>query len=354
MENYVQMNKKLLFITPIFKKDINEDNVVPFICLFTQNFNVEKNVDIDVLSLMYPFTKKKYKINNINVYPIGGNFNKSLRQIPMLLKAILKGLALCRKNKYDGILCFWYRESALVGLVLSKVFKLKLLVWMHGQDINKSNKYIKLLKIPKHKLVMISSIQRDLFYKFHNIRVQKIANNAVFKELFPSINTSRRAIDIIGVGSLGVLKNYSFFIDIVHKLNINDLKCIIIGGGEEMDNLKEQIIRLNLSNNITLLGRKTHKEVLKYLNNSKLFLHTSKFEGNASVLQEALYSGCNVVSSIDLESSINIEPFFFSVDENKIIEKIKYYLNNTKNYKRIEHFKIENTYDVFYNSFYND
>jgi len=347
------MSKRLLFISPIFPKNVNEDHVVPFISQFTQQFATTTEIKIDVLSLMYPFSSAKYTLGNVTVYPIGSNFKPIFRQIPFLVKAILKGRSLHKQNKYDGILCFWYRESALVGKALGYLLQIKQVVWMHGQDINKDNKYISLLKIPHQQLVMISLQQSDFFFQNHKIRVRKIANVAVTRSLFPAFNTDERIYDVVGVGNLGALKNYSLFLDIISLLDRNNYNIIIIGDGEEMDMLKEKSKQLGLEN-IHFLGKLTHKEVLDYLNKSKVFLHTSKSEGGATVVQEALYSGCKVVCTIALENKVEGDHFYFSTDKEQLANQVATLLSKPLEHKRIENFKMEDSIKIIYDSFYND
>jgi glycosyltransferase involved in cell wall biosynthesis len=348
------MSKRLLFITPIFPQNSSEDHVVPFVSQFSQQFEKITDCEIDVISLMYPFTKEKYSLGNINVYPIGSNFKSIFKQFPHLLKAILKGRSLHKRHKYDGVLCFWYRESTLVGKVLCYLLKIKQVVWMHGQDINKDNKYISLLKIPHQQLIMISLQQSDFFFQNHKIRIRKIANVAVSRNLFPSFNEEERPYDIVGIGNLGALKNYALFIDIISLLEPKNYNVIIIGDGEEMKMLKEKCKQFGLSDNINFLGKLTHKEVLDYLNKSKVFLHTSKSEGGATVVQEALYSGCKVVCTIDMESSFEGDHFYFSTDKEQIANQVATLLSKPLEHKRIENFKMEDSIKIIYDSFYND
>lgn len=348
-------NKRLLFITPIFPKDITQDYVVPFIYQFTDAFSNYTNIQIDVISLMYPFTNEQYQIKNITIYPIGSNFVKPIKQIPYFLKAISKGITLCKKNKYDGILCFWHREAALIGTILSKIFGLKLRVWFHGQDVKKSNKYISLLRLHPKKMIMISAQQRNFFYKDHNIKVATIANVSINKNLFPKLNLEERTIDVLGVGNIGSLKNYTLFVDIIALLQkeFPEINTIICGDdGGEKKALEEKIKHLNLTKNITLVGQKHHNEVLKYMNNTTIFLHTSKFEGAGTVLHEALYSGCKVVSTIEIEDTEEINEFYYSKNLIELKDKIHEFLNSKSTSKRIEKFKIEDTIKVIYDSFY--
>ncbi|MES2411837.1 MAG: glycosyltransferase [Bacteroidota bacterium] len=348
------MSKRLLFITPIFPKDATEDTVVPFIFQFTQQFSYDTDVKIDVISLMYPFSQTPYKIGNIAVFPIGSQFKNSVKQLPYLIKAIYKAIQLSRKNNYDGVLCFWYRESALVGKIVSLLMRKKLVVWMHGQDINKDNKFIRMLNIPKEKLVMLSQQQLDYFYENHQIKVDKIANVSISRKKFPQLNKSERKIDVIGVGNLGALKNYSLFIELLSEVKNKNLNAVVIGVGEEMAMLKEKAAKLGMKDTINFVGALPHKEVLDYMNNAKVFLHTSKSEGGGGVIQEALYSGCKVVSTIAIENGDLLDCFYFGTEPKQLSAKIDSFLSDGKLPERIEHFKMEDTISVIYNSFYKD
>lgn len=345
------MTKKLLFITPLFPKNLEEDNVVPFIKLFTLNFAESKNIEIDIITLMYPFSKTPYNIGKIRVYPIGGNFKKSFKKAPLFYKSILKGVQLCRKNKYDGILCFWYRESAFIGKILSSIFKIRILVWLQGQDAKISNKYVSFLRILDENLIMLSNYQRNIFNTSFKKNIQKVTNIAIDRSVFPELNKKYREIDIIGVGNLGALKNYSLFIDIVFELKISELKAIICGEGEEFEFLKNKIQLLGLNENIKLMGKVSNRKILEYMNNSKIFLHTSSFEGGSSVIHEALYSGCQVLSTIPVEDN-KIENFYFSKNKQNLIEKIKNILSSPTITDRVEYFKIEDTVNNIHKHFY--
>ncbi len=348
------MTKRLLFISPLFPKNDDFDYVVPFVTNFSNHFANKTEVKIDVISLMYPFTSKKYEYGKITVYPIGSKFKSKLNLLPYLLLAVIKGIALCRKNHYDGILCFWYRESALIGKIIAKAFHLKQIVWMQGQDINKDNKYINLLKIPHSHLVMISDQQRHFFYKNHKIYVEKIANVAVNRVVFPELNTAR-SIGILGVGNLSALKNYSLFVEIVADLKeeFPAIHVVHCGGDSgEKETLLKKINNLGLNDNIVFKGTITHKEVLDTMNNAMVLLHTSKSEGSGTALHEALFSGCQVVSTIAIEEDETLDSFYFSVEKQKLVERIRFILNNPKPVKRVERFKMEDSVEVIYNCFY--
>ena len=74
-----------------------------------------------------------------------------------------------------------------------------------------------------------------------------------------------------------------------------DLKLFILGDGPMRDEIKNIIKYLNMDRNVELLGYKS--DVYKYMSSSDLFVHSSKVEGFALVIAEALSCGINVVST---------------------------------------------------------
>lgn len=347
------MKKKLLFIVPIFPKHLEDDTIVPFIFQFSLFFtNYYKNIDVHIISVRYP-KSKPYNINKLSIFPIGSGFNKKSLTVWSILKTIFKDFHLFRKNKYDGILSFWYGETALSGRILGFIFKTKHFVWMQGQDVKPNNKYLKLIPFNPKNLIAIGKNHQSLLKNYWKIDTKVVANVSVNPELFPGLNTDKRGIDIIGVGNLSHLKNFSFFIDIVFELQktFKNINVIICGNGEEMEVLSKKIETLNLSKNIRLLGYVSNKKVKELMNDSKLLLHTSKFEGNSLAIQEALYSGCQVISTFPLMEKI--DNFYCINKKSNIIKQAIFLLKpNNKPIKRVRFFKIEETAKIIHSCFF--
>jgi len=102
---------------------------------------------------------------------------------------------------------------------------------------------------------------------------------------------------IIAIGRLTKQKNFQFLISCFKKLiNSNpNLKLVILGDGEEMQNLKRLIHTKNLENNVFLLGHL--QNVFNYLSRAKLFILSSLWEDPGWVLLEAAASNTLILSS---------------------------------------------------------
>jgi len=101
----------------------------------------------------------------------------------------------------------------------------------------------------------------------------------------------------VAIGRLTKQKNFKFLINCFQKLANSqpNLKLVILGDGEEMQNLKRLIHTKNLENNIFLLGHL--QNVFNYLSRSKLFILSSLWEDPGWVLLEAAASNTLILSS---------------------------------------------------------
>ncbi len=101
----------------------------------------------------------------------------------------------------------------------------------------------------------------------------------------------------LAIGRLTKQKNFSFLINSFQEIikKKNNIKLVILGEGENYDNLKLQINKLNLENNVFLEGHK--RNVFKYFFNCKAFILSSLWEDPGFVIIEAMLSNTLILSS---------------------------------------------------------
>ena len=106
--------------------------------------------------------------------------------------------------------------------------------------------------------------------------------------------------DIISsIGRLSPWKGFSALIESMPSLlkeNPN-FKLVIIGEGEEEDNLKLKVKNLNLENNVKLVGKISHESISFYFKASDIFVLNSEYEGLSHTILEAMYFGLPVITS---------------------------------------------------------
>ncbi len=212
-----------------------------------------------------------------------------------------------RQHTVIGLFSFWCGECAFIGRYFGKRYSIKHYSWICGQDARKTNKWIRFIRPRGQQLAAISFSIVNEFYKNHGIKPAHIIPNAIEPGSFPPPLSQERDIDILGAGSLIPLKQYDLFTDIVASVQkaFPDIKAFHCGVGEEKEKISAQIKSLRLENNFRLLGSTPHEELLQLMQRTKVFLHTSNYEGFSTVCLEALYAGAHVVSFVyPLEHSV--------------------------------------------------
>jgi len=143
----------------------------------------------------------------------------------------------------------------------------------------------------------------------------------------------------LSIGRLTGQKNFEFLINTFaknYKL-FNIKKLIIIGDGEEFNNLKKNIYKNRAENNIFLIGFK--KNVYNYINKSSALISTALYEDPGFALIEACFMKKKIITSLvnngpkEMKENYDMCYFFQSNNENDLIKKIilSENDNNTKN-----------------------
>ena len=290
--------KTLIILTPGFPANEADTSCIPPQQIFVKALKKnDPSLQIIVLAFQYPFEEKKYKWHGVDVISFNGRNKGKLRRA-MVWREVWQTLKKIKKeNNVTGMLNFWLGECALIGKYFSKRNGLKQFTWILGQDAKKGNRYFGLINPKPETLIAVSDFVCDELLKNYNIKPSHVIPVGVDVSMF-SAEQYTRDIDVMGAGSLISLKKYDVFIKIIKELRSTfpDIHSVICGEGEEKEKLQAQINDSGLGKNITLLGEVPHLEVISLMQRSKIFLHTSAYEGFGSVFSEALFAGCQVIS----------------------------------------------------------
>ena len=85
---------------------------------------------------------------------------------------------------------------------------------------------------------------------------------------------------LITVGRIEQLKGHAYALKAIHNL-VNSgyaIEYIIIGKGNQLDNIKDEIKSLKLENIVSVVGKTSQREVLEYLKGSDIFLMPSTYD----------------------------------------------------------------------------
>lgn len=319
----------LIILSPGFPKDELDTTCLPAQQSFVRSLqNNYPSLKIIVLSFQYPFSTSTYYWNGIEVIPFGGQDRGNIQRLLTWFRVWKKLKALHKNYNIIGLFSFWCTECALLGKYFARRYKLEHYIWILGQDAKKANGYIRWLKPRAEELVAMSDFLAKEFFKNHSIKPKYIIPNGIDTSQYAK-TILNRDIEILGAGSLIGLKQYEIFIEVINELSkeMAGVHAMICGDGPEQSNLQSMINSLGLEKNLLLAGKKAHPELLKVMQRSKIFLHTSSYEGFSSVCLEALYAGARVISFFKPMAAW-INHWYIVHDKKEMVEKILEILND--------------------------
>ncbi len=215
-------------------------------------------------------------------------------------------------EKIDLLYCHHPLIEGYVGLLLKKRYKLPLVTVEHSlTDIsralnNKRRKqcYEKVLNNCDLAIAVSTKVKQEM-QKFKSDQDIKVILNGA--ELHDNFHTSKsesniQTIKIVSVGSLIEQKGHLYLIKAINELKkkgLKNIECKIIGDGPLKNTLQQLIVKLKLSNSVHLVGQIPHKEVIKIMRDSDIFVLPSWGESFATVCTEALKCGLAVVTTKD-------------------------------------------------------
>lgn len=172
-----------------------------------------------------------------------------------------------------------------------------------------------LLRITSFKLIFFSE---KMSKEFHQKKI-KITPPCLSKNNLKGIKSKKwglKEIDFVFVGRLEYQKGADGLQKIANGIASSGFKLNIVGNGSIND--------FEGNNNIIYHGEKNIREVYQILNNSKVLIFPSRFEGFGIVIVEALFFGCKVVSyDCDFEPSdiLNVFKTNLSLVESEAIDQ---------------------------------
>lgn len=135
--------------------------------------------------------------------------------------------------------------------------------------------------------------------KLKNDKLKLVLNGVDLDKYFPS-KEKNEGYTICTVGRASPVKNQKLLIDVFYLLNQRysefiSCKLVIVGDGPIFNELKAQIARLNMENQILLLGYR--KEIADIMRKSNLFVLSSVYEAMPMTILEAMACQIPVIAT---------------------------------------------------------
>ena len=292
------LQKHILFISPAFPKTLEEDYIVTYITNYIKALSeLRPEYKISIITTGYPKETTQYIHHNAEVHSFGSQQKRPKWKKPLFWRRVIKAAEkINENNKVTAIHALWLSECAVIAQRLSKKWNIAATCTIMGTELHNTNPYLKFINLEKLKLVSVSNRERDYLNKKLNV------NSLVIPWGVPRIEVedklTNRNNDLLFVGFLNELKNLNLFLEIIKSIKSirPQIKAKVIGSDYSDGMWEKKIEAMGLSDNILFLGKQKNVQVLREMQQSKIFVHTSSFESQGYAMLEALACGMHVVS----------------------------------------------------------
>lgn len=323
---------------PRFKKDV----VAPFMDGVASGIS-ENNNDVFVLT---PYSngfdntiKRKYKLVTYKyIYP---NFlhkigysqtlenDMKVKSIMYLLSpffyifGVVNTVLLVKKEKIDLINAHWILPNGFIAAIASKLTGVPVVSTLPGSDVYMANKNIIfrwMAQIAVNTSVTVTSNSPQLFEDLSKIgNIKKNFKTIIYgvdpKKFIP--NATKKLvlkrqykipldhIVVLGVGRLVEKKGFTYLIKAAAKIlkTNNNVTFVVVGDGDQRDELENLINKLRINENFKLIGRIDYANLVHYYNLGDIFIlpsirdKTGNLDDQSVALVEAMGCGKPVVTT---------------------------------------------------------
>jgi glycosyltransferase involved in cell wall biosynthesis len=311
---------KIFYWSPFLSKVATTSSVIRSAESIAKYSKKENNINLAIIDAIGEWEDYKQlvdpKIEIINLskkkilkyLPKGGFFKSRLSYALIFVFSFFKLSNLIKKEKPDYLIAHLL-TSLPIFLTLITKSKTRIILRISGLPKLNFIRYIfwKLFSKKIYKITCPTTSTYEYLKKINIFDKNKlfILRDPVV-QLNEFIKKKNEKIDdlkieknnlIVGIGRLTRQKNFLLLIRAFKKILIKypSYHLILLGEGEQEKLLKEEIIKLELQNKISLLGYQ--KNVYKYLLNSDCFILTSLWEDPGFVLIEAALANTLIISS---------------------------------------------------------
>jgi glycosyltransferase involved in cell wall biosynthesis/peptidoglycan/xylan/chitin deacetylase (PgdA/CDA1 family) len=234
------------------------------------------------------------------------------QDVPLYAKAFLRAARLIRKHRINVVCIGELVAGSMLGIALKKLFKVKLVAYVHGEEIttassgrlygNKRKQYLQAFD----KVVAVSSFTCDALTELMDVPPDAISliPNGVDIERFTPGERDEALIArhglagkkiVLTVGRLVRRKGIDMTLQAIAQVvkHRTDLHYLVVGDGELREELGRTVAELGLCDHVTLVGKVDDDELLGYLRTCDLFVMPNRTlpdgdtEGFGLVFREA-------------------------------------------------------------------
>ncbi|AXH11886.1 glycosyltransferase [Halarcobacter bivalviorum] len=250
-------------------------------------FMYKKN-NMDVKLILFPSIPKLKFFNEfvrtqINKHLLKKHYKNNKIDVIHIHNSTVGKVALWGKQKFDIPYIVTEHSSAYARKLVSQ------------KEISIYNEVYKNASIR----VAVSKEFCKILENIFNLKFDYIPNVVNTEYFLPMNKKKKEKFKFVNIANLNKNKNQILLINAFSKefKNNKNVKLSILGDGPEYNNLRNEIDKLNMQEQIRLLGFAPRNHVLEELRNSDAFVLTSKYETFGVVAIEAMSCGLPIIAT---------------------------------------------------------
>jgi len=258
---------------------------------------------IETTNLDFYISRRLPGYENERIHYINPPYYFAKKGILGTIFSVVKTIVSFKKIQPVFIVTYFFLPHGIIGLLLAKLFKRKIIVSLIGSDIyffetNPLRKiFIKLLNNANAIVVTGSKSKKKIEKNCRKDMLVKAIYNT--KKIKPYKEKIIRENDFIFVGNLTqnkqadvIIKAFNRFLTVAEN---KEKSLYIVGDGPEKQKLEKLVTDLGLNEKVILTGYRN--DVVNLMRKTKFLVMASKNEGLPAVIIEAMMNGCIPIST---------------------------------------------------------
>lgn len=274
------------------------------------------NVDVRRFAYFEPESMQRLCYNGGIIPNMKSSFLAKMQMPLLMITEFFSASSIIKKEKIRLIHAHWMLPQGFVGALLKKLFKITLLVTIHGSDLfplkNILFKKLQHFVVKNADFITVNTeaTKNELLGKFPECKLKtRIIPMGVTSDFFRKLKVKKPAKYsknkiLLFVGRLSDQKGLQYLVEAMPIIVKEEptVKLLIIGEGPYKSELEKKISENKAKNYIEFLGSLPSSEIIKYHNYADVFIlpslaNKTGTEALGLALMEAMSSGCAVIGT---------------------------------------------------------
>lgn len=306
---------RLAFVTPGFSA-AEGDWCIPVFLDLVRTF--ARDDDVTIFTLRYPHHRRPYEVHGARVIPLGGAQVRGFGRLPLFVRALAEILRRSRSNRFDVIHAFWAHEPGFLAALAGRLTKTPVVVSLLGGELvdlpdigygvgqSAVNRFLVRVALARADRVIVGSeYQRRLAAPRVAADRLVVATLGVETERFRPGPISPGAAQLDGdpalltVASLCGVKDHATLLDAFAAVarRFPGARLHLVGDGELRGTLERRAAEPDLASRVRFHGAVPHELLPDLYRQADLCVLSSRSEGSAMAVLEAVACGCPTVGT---------------------------------------------------------